>query len=112
MLFRACSAIPRNLLLRFKDDSIDDSNTLAQLLQTSPGLGEMLDISVRTLPGDHLRVMQQAVVDLPPEVARVASTAVATGGDLIGKRCSVKPSDFWERSVVVLFTDALFCSAS
>jgi len=33
--------------------------------------------------------MQQAVVDLPPEVARVASTAVATGGDLIGRLAGV-----------------------
>jgi hypothetical protein len=36
-------------------------------------------------PGDHLRPMQQAVVDLPPEVARMANQAVATGGTLIGR---------------------------
>lgn len=29
--------------------------------------------------------MQQAVVDLPPEVARMANQAVATGGTLIGR---------------------------
>ena len=72
-LFPLSSAVPRNLLLRFKDDSIDESNTLAQVLQSSPTLGEVLDLSVRTLPGDHLRLMQQAQVDVPPEVARVAS---------------------------------------
>ena len=77
--------MPRNLLLRFKDDTIDDSNTLAQLLQASPSLAEVLDLSVRTLPGNHLRLMQQALVDLPPEVARVASSAVFTGGELIGE---------------------------
>ena len=84
-LFPLSSAVPRNLLLRFKDDSIDESNTLAQVLQSSPTLGEVLDLSVRTLPGDHLRLMQQALVDVPPEVARVASSAVFTGGELIGE---------------------------
>ena len=77
--------MPRNLLLRFKDDSVDDTNSLAQLLQASPALAEVLDISVRTLPGGHLRLMHQAVVDLPPEVARFASSAVHTGSDFIGE---------------------------
>lgn len=85
LLILLLAAVPRNLLLRFKDDSIDDSNTLAQVLQSSPTLGEVLDLSVRTLPGDHLRLMQQALVDVPPEVARVASSAVFTGGELIGE---------------------------
>lgn len=79
------AAVNRNLLLRFKDDSVDETPTLAQLLQTSSTLSEVLDISVRTLPGDHLRLMHQAIVDLPPEVARLASSAVHTGGDFIGE---------------------------
>lgn len=79
----------RNLLLHFKDDSIDESNSLAQLLQSSPALVEALDLAVRTLPGDHLRPLQQAFVDIPPEVARVASSAVFTGGDLIGRMAGV-----------------------
>lgn len=82
-------AVSRNLLLHFKDDSIDESNSLAQLLQSSPALLEALDLAVRTLPGDHLRPMQQALVDIPPEVARVASSAVFTGGDLIGRMAGV-----------------------
>ncbi|GAX81485.1 hypothetical protein CEUSTIGMA_g8914.t1 [Chlamydomonas eustigma] len=84
-LIRSYYAVPRNLILRFKDDTIDESNSLAQLLQSSSSLAEVLDLSVRTLPGDHLRLMQQAVVDLPPEVARVASSAVNTSGELIGR---------------------------
>ena len=79
------TAVNHNLLLRFKDDSVDETSTLAQLLQTSSTLSEVLDISVRTLPGDHLRLMHQAIVDLPPEVARLASSAVHTGGDFIGE---------------------------
>ena len=31
----AYTAVPRNLLLRFKNDSMDDSNALATLLQVS-----------------------------------------------------------------------------
>lgn len=88
-LIRSYYAISRNLLLHFKDDSIDESNSLAQLLQSSPALVEVLDLAVRTLPGDHLRPMQQAIVDIPPEVARVASSAVFTGGDLIGRMAGV-----------------------
>lgn len=88
-LIRSYYAVPRNLLLHFKDDSIDDSNSLAQLLQSSPGLTQVLDLAVRTLPGNHLRPMQQALVDVPPEVARVASSAVFTGGDLIGRMAGV-----------------------
>jgi hypothetical protein len=88
-LIRSYYAVSRNLLLHFKDDSIDESNTLAQLLQSSPALVEVLDLAVRTLPGDHLRPMQQAFVDIPPEVARVASSAVFTGGDLIGRMAGV-----------------------
>jgi hypothetical protein len=40
--------------------------------------------AVSYLLGDHLRPMQQALVDLPPEVARMANQAVASGGDFIG----------------------------
>lgn len=88
-LIRSYYAVPRNLLLRFKDDSIDDTNTLAQLLQASPALSEVLDLSVRTLPGGHLRLMHQAIVDLPPEVSRLASSAVLTGGDFMARLAGV-----------------------
>ncbi len=43
-----------------------------------------LDLSVRTLGGDHLRPLHQALVDLPPDVARLANQAVYAGGDAIG----------------------------
>jgi hypothetical protein len=55
-------------------------------MQNAPDVREMLDLSVRTLPGDHLRPLQQAFVDVPPEVARLANQAVYTGGDVLGKR--------------------------
>lgn len=88
-LIRTYYSVPRNLLLRFKEDSLDDTNTLAATLQGSPAVAEMLDLSVRTLPGDHLRPMHQALVDLPPDVARLANQAVYAGGDAIGRLADV-----------------------
>ncbi len=46
------------------------SYALPPPFQGSSAVGEVLDLTVRTLPGDHLRPMQQAIVDLPPEVRR------------------------------------------
>uniref|UniRef100_A0A383W0Y9 Uncharacterized protein n=1 Tax=Tetradesmus obliquus TaxID=3088 RepID=A0A383W0Y9_TETOB len=77
--------VSRNLILKFKDDSIDDSIELAQLLQGSAAISSRLDLSLRTLDGDHIRPMAQALVDLPPEVARVANQAAATGGQVLGR---------------------------
>ncbi len=53
--------------------------------QSSSALSSSLDIAVRTLPGDHVRPMQQALVDLPPELARAANQAVAQGGSILGE---------------------------
>ncbi|GFH13040.1 uncharacterized protein HaLaN_08841, partial [Haematococcus lacustris] len=84
-LVRSYYSVPRNLLLRFKNDDLDDTGSLASLLQGSPAVSEMLDLTVRTLPGDHLRPLQQALVGLPPDVARMANQAVYAGGDVIGR---------------------------
>lgn len=84
-MLRNYYAIQRNLVLRFKDDTIDDSLQLTQLLQNSSAISSSLDLSLRTLDGSHIRPMEQALVDLPPEVARVANQAAATGGTLLGR---------------------------
>ncbi|GIL57885.1 hypothetical protein Vafri_13100 [Volvox africanus] len=89
MLIRTYYGIARNMLLRFKDDNMDETNNLVQLLQGSSAVGEMLDLTVRTLPGDHMRPMQQAFVDLPPEVARLAAGAVESTGGALGRLASV-----------------------
>ncbi|GIL78290.1 hypothetical protein Vretimale_7640 [Volvox reticuliferus] len=89
MLIRTYYGIARNMLLRFKDDTMDETNNLVQLLQGSSAVGEVLDLTVRTLPGDHLRPMQQAFVDLPPEVARLAAGAVESTGGALGRLASV-----------------------
>lgn len=79
------AGVYRNLLLRFMDDSIDETMDLASVLQSSSAVSHSLDISVRTLPGDHIRPLQPTGVELPPEVARVANQAVETGGSLLGE---------------------------
>jgi hypothetical protein len=56
------AGVERNLVLKFKDDTIDDSIELAQLLQSSSAISSMLDLSLRTLDGDHIRPMAQVCV--------------------------------------------------
>eukprot|EP00879_Flechtneria_rotunda_P031205 GHRR01034067.1.p1 GENE.GHRR01034067.1~~GHRR01034067.1.p1 ORF type:complete len:201 (+),score=82.87 GHRR01034067.1:275-877(+) len=81
--------VKRNLILRFKDDSIDDSIALTTLLQSSSAIRDSLDLSLRTLDGDHVTPLAQAIPDLPPEVARVANQAAVTGGDMLGRLASM-----------------------
>ncbi|KAG2422465.1 hypothetical protein HXX76_015989 [Chlamydomonas incerta] len=89
MLVRTYYGVSRNMLLRFKDDSLDDTNNLVQLLQGSSSVGEVLDLTVRTLPGDHLRPLHQAFVDLPPDLARFAAGAVESTGGALGRLAAV-----------------------
>ncbi|KAG6382769.1 hypothetical protein SASPL_157522 [Salvia splendens] len=45
--------ISRNLLIKFKDDSIDETPRLGQNLSEELAISSMLDMSIRYLPGDH-----------------------------------------------------------
>lgn len=71
--------ISRNLLIKFKDDSIDETSTLAQVLSSDSAISSMLDMSIRMLPGDHGLPLQQALPDVPPAMA----DAVNRGSELI-----------------------------
>lgn len=51
--------ISRNLLIRFKDDTIDETPALAQVLGSGSAISSMLDMSIRLLPGDHGLPLQQ-----------------------------------------------------
>eukprot|EP00775_Hariotina_reticulata_P008585 gene8585-8767_t len=84
-MIRNFYAIQRNFIIKFRDDTIDDSIDLAQLLQNSSAISQQLDLCLKTLDGDHVRPMAQAFVDLPPEVARVANNAAVAGGTLLGR---------------------------
>lgn len=45
--------VRRNLLVKFQNDSIDETPRLAQTLAQKSAVSSFLDLSVRTLPGDH-----------------------------------------------------------
>lgn len=56
---KAYYGVNRNLLIKFKDDIIDETSTLAQVLSVDSGISSMLDLSIRALPGDHGTPLQQ-----------------------------------------------------
>ncbi|KAK9184872.1 hypothetical protein WN943_025223 [Citrus x changshan-huyou] len=78
-LIKSYYGISRNLLIKFKDDSIDETSTLAQVLSSDSAISSMLDMSIRMLPGDHGLPLQQALPDVPPAMA----DAVNRGSELI-----------------------------
>lgn len=78
-LIKSYYGIPRNLLVKFKDDLIDETPTLAQVLSTDSAISSILDLSIRMLPGDHGLPLQQALPDVPPAMA----DAVNRGGELL-----------------------------
>eukprot|EP01024_Parvocaulis_polyphysoides_P045704 TRINITY_DN4282_c0_g1_i1.p1 TRINITY_DN4282_c0_g1~~TRINITY_DN4282_c0_g1_i1.p1 ORF type:complete len:442 (+),score=64.92 TRINITY_DN4282_c0_g1_i1:56-1381(+) len=81
-LIKSYYSVPKNLIVKFQDDTLDESAVIAMVIQ---GLSTSADVSVKTMPGDHLRPMQQAFVDLPPEVAKVANQAVTSGGAFVSR---------------------------
>lgn len=52
----------------------------------------MLELTVKTLPGDHARPLQQDLNRLSPDLARAASQAVSQGESLIGQLGSLASS--------------------
>ncbi|KAK9103973.1 hypothetical protein Scep_020817 [Stephania cephalantha] len=77
-LIKSYYGVSRNLLIKFKDDTIDDTSTLAQVLSSDSAISSMLDMSIRSLPGDHGLPLQQVLPDIPPPMA----DAVNRGGEL------------------------------
>jgi hypothetical protein len=56
---RSYYGISRNLLIKFKDDQIDETSILAQVLSSEAAISSLLDMSIRSLPGDHGLPLQQ-----------------------------------------------------
>ncbi|CAI7831043.1 unnamed protein product [Closterium sp. NIES-54] len=56
--------VRRNLLVRFKDDTIDETADLADTLAAGSAVSACLDLAMRTLPGDHVRPLRQSVADV------------------------------------------------
>ncbi|KAJ4840155.1 hypothetical protein Tsubulata_000239 [Turnera subulata] len=78
-LIKSYYGISRNLLIKFQDDTIDETPTLAQVLSSESAISSMLDMSIRKLPGDHGLPLQQALPDVPPAMA----DAVNRGSELL-----------------------------
>ncbi|CAM6050299.1 unnamed protein product [Sphagnum compactum] len=62
--------IGQNLLIKFKDDQIDETPRLAQALSSNSAVSGFLDMSVRVLPGFHARPLLQVFPVVPPNMAR------------------------------------------
>ncbi|KAI5679473.1 hypothetical protein M9H77_10423 [Catharanthus roseus] len=113
-LIRSYYAVSRNLLIKFKEDMIDETSTLAKVLSSDSSISSMLDMSIRLLPGDHGLPLQQvrafskeisnmlkifslllnrssikALPDVPPAMA----DAVNRGGEFLATLTSGTP---WE----------------
>ncbi|KAK2965652.1 hypothetical protein RJ640_011728 [Escallonia rubra] len=88
-LIKSYYGVSRNLLIKFKDDTIDETSTLAQVLSSDSAISSMLDMSIRLLPGDHGLPLQQALPDVPPAMA----DAVNRGGELFANLTAGTP---WE----------------
>lgn len=83
MQIKSYYGVSRNLLVKFKDDSIDETPTLAQVLSSEAAISSVLDMSIRTVPGDHGLPLQQVTtspsitfssVSLPSILAMVELT--------------------------------------
>ncbi|KAI3698595.1 hypothetical protein L2E82_42252 [Cichorium intybus] len=88
-LIKSYYGISRNLLIKFKDDTIDETSTLAQVLSSECAISSVLDMSIRSLPGDHGLPLQQALPDVPPGMV----DAVNRGGELFANLTAGTP---WE----------------
>ncbi|KAL1550551.1 hypothetical protein AAHA92_18499 [Salvia divinorum] len=57
---RSYYGISRNLLIKFRDDSINETPRLAHILSTESALSSMMDMSIPSLPGDRGLPLQQS----------------------------------------------------
>jgi len=88
-LIKSYYGVSRNLLIKFKDDQIDETSILAQVLSSEAAISSLLDMSIRSLPGDHGLPLQQVLPDVPPAMA----DAVNRGGELLANLTAGTP---WE----------------
>uniref|UniRef100_A0A6N2M4N8 Uncharacterized protein n=1 Tax=Salix viminalis TaxID=40686 RepID=A0A6N2M4N8_SALVM len=89
-LIKSYYGVSRNLLIKFKDDVIDETPTLAHVLSSEAAISSMLDMSIRLLPGDHGLPLQQTFPDVPPAMA----DAVNQGSELFANLTAGTP---WEK---------------
>eukprot|EP00850_Spirogloea_muscicola_P011816 SM000074S21726 [mRNA] locus=s74:606223:608057:- [translate_table: standard] len=89
--------VKRNLLLRFSDDSIDETARLADMLSRGSSVSTSLDLSFRVLPGDHARPLQQLMPEV--EIPQGVMDVVSQGGQLFQSLATGTPLADFARSV-------------
>ncbi|VFQ90510.1 unnamed protein product [Cuscuta campestris] len=89
-LIKSYYGISRNLLIKFKDDTIDETPVLAQLLSTDSAISSMLDMSIRSLPGGH---------GLPLHQALAMTNAVNKSGELLANLTTGTPWESFAKEV-------------
>ncbi|CAL1368481.1 unnamed protein product [Linum trigynum] len=77
-LIKSYYGVSRNLLIKFTDDSVDETLSLAKVLSSESAISSLLDMSIHSLPGDHGLPLQQGLPDVPPAMA----DAVNRGSEL------------------------------
>ncbi|CAI5527777.1 unnamed protein product [Closterium sp. Naga37s-1] len=95
--------VRRNLLVRFKDDTIDETADLADTLAAGSAVSACLDLAMRTLPGDHVRPLRQVVPEIPQTVADV----VSRGSSLLASMTAGTPLADLARGVSDTLTGAV-----
>lgn len=86
-LVKSYYGISTNLLIKFKDDMIDETPTLARVLSSESAISSSLDLSIRSVPGDHGLPLQQVFPDVPPAMV----DAVNQGGELLANLTTGTP---------------------
>lgn len=81
-LIRSYYSAPRTMLMRFTDDGLDETSQLTSMLQQDGAMST--DLTLRTLPGNHLRPMVQNFVDIPTPMAHFASNTIRSSGTMLG----------------------------
>ena len=56
-----CAGVPHNLAIKFYDDTIDETDVLASMLENDCAIASTLKLTVLSLPGDHTRPIRQEV---------------------------------------------------
>ncbi|CAA6668062.1 unnamed protein product [Spirodela intermedia] len=99
-LIKSYYGVSRNLLIKFKDDIIDETPTLAQVLSTESAISSQLDMSIRSLPGDHALPLQQLLPDVPPAMA----DTVNRGSELLASLTAGTPLEAVAKEVGSTFS--------
>ena len=89
--------VPRNLLVRFTDDEVDETPDVSLWLQRAAEVDTILDLTILRRPGSHTRPLRQPLPELPEDVVNVASqvrskpTRCCTRVCVCGEACANNP---------------------